>query len=136
MKFPRLGIESELQLLAYVMVSEMRDPSCIFKLPHSSQQHPIPDPMSEARDRTHILMDTSWISFPLGHNGNSSCWLFLMLTFYINPYLNKIYLSRQFSCLHVFSPKMNHLGHLTTCKASMESLSCSATLNSINNYMT
>ena len=31
-------------------------------LPHSSQ-HQIPNPLSEARDRTHGLMDTSWIHF-------------------------------------------------------------------------
>ena len=31
------------------------------------------NPLSEARDRTHFLKDTSWILNPLSHNGNSSC---------------------------------------------------------------
>ena len=32
-------------------------------LHHSSRQHWIPDPLSKARIRTHILMDISWICF-------------------------------------------------------------------------
>ena len=40
-------------------------------LHHSSQQRQILHPLSEARDRTHILMDTSWVPYPLHHNGNS-----------------------------------------------------------------
>ena len=34
--------------------------------------------LSEVRDRTRILMDTSWVLNPLSHNGNS-CFLFLNL---------------------------------------------------------
>jgi len=30
---------------------------------HSSQQHQIPNPLSKARNQTHILMDTSQIPF-------------------------------------------------------------------------
>ena len=41
----------------------MRNPSHICNLYHSSQQHQIPDPLSEARDGTHILTDTSQIRF-------------------------------------------------------------------------
>ena len=37
----------------------MRDPSHICHLHHSSQQRQILHPLSEARDQTHILMDTS-----------------------------------------------------------------------------
>ena len=59
----RLGFKSELQLPAYAAVTEMQDPSCVCNLHHSSQQCWIPGPLSEARDRTYILMDTSWISF-------------------------------------------------------------------------
>ena len=40
--------------------------------PCCSWQHQIPDPRTEARDRTHILMDTMSGSLPLRHNGNST----------------------------------------------------------------
>ena len=32
-------------------------------LHHSSWQHQIPNPLSEARDGTHMLMDTSWVCY-------------------------------------------------------------------------
>ena len=35
-KVPRLGVESELQLLAYATATAMPDPSCVFNLCHSS----------------------------------------------------------------------------------------------------
>ena len=35
----------------------------IFDLYHSSRQHQILDPRSEARDQTYILMDTSWVCY-------------------------------------------------------------------------
>ena len=57
MEVPRLGVESELELLAYAIATAMPDPSCICDLCHSSQQHWIFNPLSEAKDRTHILMD-------------------------------------------------------------------------------
>ena len=61
MKVPRLGTESELQVLAYATAKW--DPSCICDLNHSSQQHWMLNPLSEARDRTHILLDDSWIHY-------------------------------------------------------------------------
>ena len=48
---------------AYTTATATWDPSHVFNLYHRSWQHWIPDPLSEARDRTHILMDTSWICF-------------------------------------------------------------------------
>ena len=63
MEVPRLGVESELQLLACAMATAMQDLSLVYELHHSSQQCQIPDPLSEARDRTHVLMDVSWICF-------------------------------------------------------------------------
>ena len=39
------------------------DPSCICNLHHSSWQYWIPNPLSEARDRTLILMDASQTCF-------------------------------------------------------------------------
>ena len=63
MEVPRLGVEPELQPLACATATARWDPSCVCDLHHSSQQCWIPDPLSEARDRTHILMDTSRILF-------------------------------------------------------------------------
>ena len=63
MKVPRLGIESELQVLAYTTATEMRDPSHIYNLHHSSQQCQILNPPNEARDRTGVLMDARQIRF-------------------------------------------------------------------------
>ena len=63
MEAPRLGVELELQLLAYTTAAITRDPSHVCHLHHSSWQRQIPDPLSKARDQTRILMDTSWIHF-------------------------------------------------------------------------
>jgi len=52
---PGLGVESELQLLAYATATP--DPSPVCNLRHSLQQHPILNPLSEARDPTCILTD-------------------------------------------------------------------------------
>ena len=46
---PRLGVHSELQ-----------DLSCVCSLHHSSRQRQI---LSEDRDRTCIVMDTSWVCY-------------------------------------------------------------------------
>ena len=71
MEVPRLGVELELQLQVYTTAMAARDPSRICDLHHSSQQHRILNPLSEARDRTHVLMDASWVLNPVSHNGNS-----------------------------------------------------------------
>ena len=47
------------------------DLSCIYDLHHSSQQCQILNPLSEARDQTWVLMDTSQILNPLCHSGDS-----------------------------------------------------------------
>ena len=57
MEVPRLGVETELQLLAYATATPMHGLSHICVLHHSSQQRRILNPLSRARDRTHILMD-------------------------------------------------------------------------------
>ena len=59
MEFPRLGVLSELQLRAYTPATATWDPSRICDLQHSSQQRWILNPLTEARDRTRILMDPS-----------------------------------------------------------------------------
>ena len=62
----RLGINSELQLLAYVTAI----PSCICDLSRSSWSCWILNPGREARDGTCVLMDTSRALNLLSHNGN------------------------------------------------------------------
>ena len=62
MEVPRLGVKYELQLPAYSTAtadqSRIRDATAC-------------NPLSTARDQTHILMDTSQVLNPLSHNGNS-----------------------------------------------------------------
>ena len=79
---PGLGVELELQLTAYTTATEMQDPSCICNLHHSSQQHQILNPLSEARDRTHIYVDTSGILNLPSHSGNT---LGTFLIFFLFP---------------------------------------------------
>ena len=69
MEIPRLGVEWELKLLAYVRATAMQDPSHICKLHHSSQQCRVLNPLMEARDGTHILMGTSRIHFQWATRG-------------------------------------------------------------------
>ena len=62
MEVPRLGVESELQLLAYTTVTATQDLSCSCDLHlHSSRQHQILNPMNKARDQICILVDPSRI---------------------------------------------------------------------------
>ena len=59
----RLGIQSELQLLAYTIATATPDPSHVCDLHHSSLQCWFLNPLSEARDQTSNLMVLSWICF-------------------------------------------------------------------------
>ena len=77
MKVPRLGVESELQLPACTTATATWDLSYICDLRCSLQQQWILNPLSEAKDLTCILMDTSQILNLLSHNRNSVllCWV-------------------------------------------------------------
>ena len=63
MEVPRLGVQSELELLAYTTATATQDPSRVWDLHHSSRQRQILNPTSETRDRTCILMDTRQVCF-------------------------------------------------------------------------
>ena len=63
MEVPRLGVELELQLLAYATATAMPGLSHICTLHCSSRQQRILNPLSETRDRTHILTDTSRVHY-------------------------------------------------------------------------
>ena len=63
MEVPRIGVKSELQLLAYARATAMQELSLVWNLHHSSQQCRIPDPLNEARNGTCIIMDPSQVPF-------------------------------------------------------------------------
>ena len=52
------ALKSELKLLAHATATATLDLSRACNLPHSLQQCQIPSPLSKARDRTSILVDT------------------------------------------------------------------------------
>ena len=60
-KVPRLRVKSELQLLAYTTATAKQDLSHVCHVHHSSQQWQILNPLSKARDQTHVLIDTSQV---------------------------------------------------------------------------
>ena len=57
--------------------SNVRSEPCLRPI-HSSQQCRIPDSMSKARDRTHILIDTNWICFHCATMGTPIFFQFLI----------------------------------------------------------
>ena len=57
MEIPGLGVELEMQLLAYATATAMQDLSRVSDLQHSSCECQILNPLSEARDRAHILVN-------------------------------------------------------------------------------
>ena len=63
MEVPRLGVKLELQLLALTTAAATLDLSRVCDLHHSPWQCQILNPLSEVRDRTCVLMDTSQIRF-------------------------------------------------------------------------
>ena len=61
MEVPRPGVQSDLQLPATATATQ--DLSLVFGLQRSSQQCEILNPLSKARDQTHIFMDTRWVHY-------------------------------------------------------------------------
>ena len=56
MEVPKLGVQLELQLLAYTTATATSDLSLVCDLYNSSRPHRILNPLSEARDRNCNLM--------------------------------------------------------------------------------
>ena len=75
METPRLGVKSEMQLLAYTTAIAVQEPSHICNLYHSSWQQHMLNPPSVTRDQTRILMDTSHVLNPLSHDRNPPAWV-------------------------------------------------------------
>ena len=63
MEVPRLGVKSELQLPAYTTATASQDPSHVCDIHHSSRQPWILNPLREARDWTHLLLDAGRVSY-------------------------------------------------------------------------
>ena len=63
MEVPGLGVKLELQLQACTAATATQNLSCVCEPHHSSGQHRILNPLSEARDGSCILMDASQIPF-------------------------------------------------------------------------
>ena len=77
MEVLRLGVQLELQLLAYATATATRDLSRICELQHSSWQCQILNPPSKARDQTQNLMVPIWICFHCTVTGTLETALFL-----------------------------------------------------------
>ena len=60
---PRLGVESDLQLLAYATATATPDPNLVCDLHGSLRQRSILNPLSKAGDRTQVLVDTSGVHY-------------------------------------------------------------------------
>ena len=85
MEVPRLGVELELQLPAYITATVTLDASRIYDLCHSLWQLQILNPLSKAMDQTRILMDTSQV---LNHNRNFLNYLCLRINCCPQSHLN------------------------------------------------
>ena len=79
MEVPRLVVELELQLPAYTTAIATRDPSRVYDLCHNSRQRQILNPLSEARDWTRVLMDTSSVHWLLSHSSGWNWFLKIRL---------------------------------------------------------
>ena len=90
MEAPRLGVKSELQLLAYTTAAAMQVPSHMGDyFHHSSGQCQILNPLSKARDQIHNLMVPGQIPFCCAMTGTSHfqkscfflCFVYLFISF-------------------------------------------------------
>ena len=75
----RLGVKAELQLPAYTTATATLDPSLVHDPHHRLRQCRIINPLSKARDQTHILMDISQVSFCWATKGTPKLWIWGMV---------------------------------------------------------
>ena len=101
MELPRLGVELEPQLPAYVTATATQDPSWVYNLHHSSRQRWILNLLSEARDRTLILMDTGWICYYWATMGT-------LRTFNITLYNSHFANNRELTWKRIFKKAPTH----------------------------
>jgi len=111
MEVPRLGVQSELQLPAYTTAIAMQDPSRVCDLHYSSRQRQILYPLSEVRDQTRVLMDTSRVRKLLSHDGNSQKCTFCLLLFKTAPPPQKKALGEKSPAPSFQSPSRCKLSH-------------------------
>ena len=107
LEVPRLGVKSELQLLAYAPATAISDPpdlSFIFELHCNSWRHQILNPLSGARNRTCGIMDQLDLLL-LSHNRDSTLVLFL-------PLLTNTVMFFNFLVLSIFFFFWLHLQHV------------------------
>ena len=72
MEVSRIGGESELQVMATAIATASLDLSCVLQLTQYLEANWVLNPLSEARDQSCILTDTSWVHNMLSHIGNST----------------------------------------------------------------
>ena len=78
-------VEWELQLLAYTTATAMPDLSHIWDR-DSLRQSQILNPLREARDWTHVLMDPSWVHYHWATRGTPA-----LAFFFLNPFCHCIF---------------------------------------------
>ena len=76
MEVPRLGVTSQLQVLAYTTATAMEDLNHVYDLHHSSKQHQILNPLCKGSDWTYVLMDTHQIRYHGATTGTPAVFLF------------------------------------------------------------
>ena len=108
MEVPRLEVESELWLLASATATAMQDPSHVFDLHHSSCPGQIFNPLSEARDRTHVLTDTSWICFRCATTGIRNTQFLIQITHPV-PGLTEVQVLFSFSLFFLGGAHQKHM---------------------------
>ena len=107
MEVPRLGVQSELQPVAYITATATLDLSHVFDLHHSSRQRQILKPLSEARDGTCNLMDASRVCYHWAVMGTPelSFWITLLLIQRVRKSLMVIPVSSLSKCVQDHHPK-------------------------------